>query len=175
MAAVTATEPTAPSIANPVLTQAVATSVGKALQMCSLQSSLVGISRVPAQEKGLVTGMIGIHGKVSGFVTANFSEQLAVRAVEGLIQETFGRLCSQVVDGTGEITNIIVGGVKAQLAGSSWAFGQITVPSVIVGRGYQIAYAKGLEYLTATFEVNDEAAIMLDDRLLHVTLSLLRL
>jgi chemotaxis protein CheX len=130
---------------------------------------------VPAQEKGIVTGMIGIHGKVSGFVTANFSEQLAVRSVEGLIQEKFGRLSSQVVDGTGEITNIIVGGVKAQLAGSQWAFGQITVPSVIVGRGYQIAYAKGLEYMTATFEIDDEAAIMLDDRLLHVSLSLLRL
>jgi hypothetical protein len=29
--------------------------------------------------------------------------------------------------------------------------------------------------MTATFEIDDEAAIMLDDRLLHVSLSLLRL
>ena len=163
------------SVANPVLAPAVVTSVQKALSMCSLECSLVGLSRVPAQEKGIVTGMIGIHGKVSGFLTANFSEVLAVRAVERLIQEKFGRLTSQVVDGTGELTNIIVGGVKAQLAGSAWTFGQITVPSVIVGRGYQIAYAKGLEFMTATFEVCDDTSIMLEERLLHVSVSLLRL
>jgi chemotaxis protein CheX len=174
-AATLAAEITVPAIANPVLVQAVVSSVTKALQMCSLKCELVGMARIPAQERGMVTGMIGIHGKVSGFMTANFSEVLAVRAVEGLIQEKFGKLSNQVVDGTGEITNIIVGGVKAQLAGTAWAFAQITVPSVIVGRGYQIAFARGLEYLTATFEVEDEAAIMIDDRLLHVSLSLLRL
>jgi chemotaxis protein CheX len=174
-AATLAAEITVPAIANPVLVQAVVSSVTKALRMCSLKCELVGMARIPAQERGNVTGMIGIHGKVSGFMTANFSEVLAVRAVEGLIQEKFGKLSNQVVDGTGEITNIIVGGVKAQLAGTAWAFAQITVPSVIVGRGYQIAFARGLEYLTATFEVEDEAAIMIDDRLLHVSLSLLRL
>jgi chemotaxis protein CheX len=168
-------EPLATEIADPHLARSVIASVEKALQMCGLEATLVGLSRIPAVEKGLVTGMIGVHGKVSGFMTVNLSEHIAIRAVEGLIQEKFGKLTSQVVDGAGELTNIIVGGAKAHLAGSAWAFGQITIPSVIVGRGYQIAYARGLEFMTATFEIEDESAIMLDDRLMHVSVSLLRL
>lgn len=168
-------EPSSISIADPQLTDAVVTSVGKALRMCSLKAKLVGLSRVPSVDRGNVTGMIGVHGKVTGFITVNFSELMAVRAVEGLIQEKSGKLSAQVIDGAGEITNIIVGGIKSHVAGTSWTFSQITVPSVIVGRGYQIAFARGLEFMSATFEIEEESALMLDDRLLHVSASLLRL
>jgi CheY-specific phosphatase CheX len=80
-----------------------------------------------------------------------------------------------VVDGVGEITNIIVGGVKGALANSAWSFPQITVPSVIVGDGYRMAFAKGLEYLCVVFEHDDPEAVMLDDRLMQVSISLLKL
>lgn len=89
------------------------------------------------------------------------------------MQESFGELTSQVVDGAGEITNIIVGGIKSALANSQWGFSQTTVPSVIVGQGYSIAYARGLEFVNVTFEHNDEEAVLLEDRLVHVSISLL--
>ena len=119
--------------------------------------------------------MIGVHGKVSGFVTVNMSERFGIAAVEGLLQEKYGELSSQVVDGVGEITNIIVGGIKSALSGTKWSFSNITVPSVIVGKGYQIAYAKGLDFLSISFEHDDPEAIMLEDRLMQVSISLLRL
>jgi chemotaxis protein CheX len=167
--------PAVDSFTDPLLTKAVSQSLSKAFVMCGLKARMVGLSRVPANEHGLITGMIGVHGKVSGFVTVNLSETMAVKAVEGLIQDKFGKLTPQVVDGTGEITNLVAGGVKSQLAGSNWAFAQITVPSVIVGKGYQIAYARSLEFLAVTFEVEDSSILMLEDRLVHVSLSLLRL
>ena len=72
-------------------------------------------------------------------------------------------------------TNIIAGGMKNCLAGTQWAFSHVTVPSVIIGQNYQIAYARGLEYVAATFEHNDENSLMLEDRLLQVAISLIRL
>ncbi len=51
----------------------------------------------------------------------------------------------------------------------------MTVPSVIVGRNYQIAYAKGLEFLSVTFEHDNDNAFLLDDRLIKVAISMLRL
>jgi chemotaxis protein CheX len=168
-------EPAADIFTDPLLTRAATTAVTRGFQMCGLQATLVGLARVPVRETGSLTGLIGIHGKVSGFVTLNLSESLAIRAVEGLLGEPFGKLTPQVIDGTGEIANIVTGGMKSQLAGSSWAFGQITVPSMIVGRGYQIAFAKGLEFLAATFELADDTSVMLEDRLATVCLSLLRL
>jgi len=160
---------------NQDLTAAVVKSVDSALAMCEMSARCVSLSAVPRQDQGLVTGMIGVHGKVSGFVTVNISEPLAVKSVGGLLQENFPELTSQVVDGVGEITNIIVGGIKGSLSGTPWGFSNITVPSVIVGKGYQIAYARGLEFLSATFEHDDSDILMMDDRMFHVSMSLLKL
>ena len=160
---------------NPVLLEAVLSSFNKGLTMCGTSARCVGVSSVPARETGIITGMIGVHGKVSGFITVNMAERFAIRAVEGLLQETFGELTSQVVDGAGEITNIIVGGIKSSLGKTKWGFSQVTVPSVIVGKGYSIAYARGLEFVNVTFEHDDPEAVLLEDRLINVSISLLLL
>ncbi len=157
------------------LTNAVLQSVSKGLVMCETNAECVGLSRIPGNDRGIVTGMIGVHGKVSGFITLNMSERFAIRAVGGLLQEEYAGLTSQVVDGVGEITNIIVGGIKSLLSNTAWGFSHITVPSVIVGKGYSIAYARGLNFLATTFENDDEEAVMLEDRLMNVSMSLLRL
>ena len=160
---------------NLTLFEAVKDSVQSALDMCDTKIRCVGVSAMPTQESGTITGMIGVHGKVSGFISINMAESFAVSAVEGLLQEKFGELTSQVVDGAGEITNIVVGGVKSALAKTEWGFSHITVPSVIVGRNFTIAYARGLEYLTVTFEHVDADVVRLEDRMMHVSMSLLTL
>jgi chemotaxis protein CheX len=160
---------------DPTLTKALVESTIKALKMCSCNVRCVGVNSLPVSEGGIVTGMIGVHGKVSGFATVNMSERLGVKSVEGLLQDKFGKLTSQVVDGVGEITNMVVGGIKGMLANTTWGFTNITVPSVIIGQGYHINYARGLTYLTVSFEDQDSEAIMLNDRMLHVSISLLKL
>jgi chemotaxis protein CheX len=160
---------------NNSLFTAVTSAVQGAFTMCDLTARCVGASSVPVREGGKVTGMIGVHGKVSGFITLNMTDRIAVRAVNSLLQENFTELNSQVVDGTGEITNMVVGGIKSALAPTKWSFSQITVPSVIVGQGYSIAYARGLEFLNVTYEHDDPEAVFLSDRLMQVSISLLTL
>jgi len=143
--------------------------------MCDSAAKCVGVSRIPTQNPGCVTGMIGVHGNVSGFITVNMAEEVAKNAVGGLLQDHFAKLTPQVTDGVGEMTNIIAGGIKNGLAGSPWSFSNVTVPSVIVGQNYHIAYAGGLEFLSATFEQNNEESLMLDDRLIQVAVALIRL
>jgi len=160
---------------NQQLFDAITCSVKNALEMCDTKVRCVGVSAMPTQETGIITGMIGVHGKVSGFVSVNIAEQFVIRAVEGLLQEEYGKLTSQVVDGAGEITNIIIGGIKSALSKTEWGFSHITVPSVIVGQNFTIAYTRGLEFLTVTFEHDDSEAIRLEDRMMHVSMSLLTL
>ncbi|NOY42382.1 MAG: chemotaxis protein CheX [Planctomycetes bacterium] len=158
---------------NQQLFTAITDSVQCALDMCDTKVRCVGVSATPTQETGIITGMIGVHGKVSGFISVNIAEQFVIRAVEGLLQEEFGKLTSQVVDGAGEITNIIVGGIKSALAKTPWGFSQITVPSVIVGQNFTIAYSRGLEFLTVTFEHEDPNVVRFEERMMHVSMSLL--
>jgi chemotaxis protein CheX len=161
--------------ADPLLFHAIVESVNGCLAMCDTTAHCVGLSRVPSGDIGVVTGMIGVHGSVSGYVTLNLAESVARHAVAGLLQEPCEKLTPQVVDGVGEMANIIAGGIKRGLTGTPWAFGNVTVPSVIVGKNYQIAYAKGLHYLCVKFEHESADSIMLDDRLLQVAVSLIRL
>ncbi|MCA9235997.1 MAG: chemotaxis protein CheX [Planctomycetales bacterium] len=160
---------------KPELFEAVQNSVRNAMTMCGLKARCTGVSSVPAQQSGIVTGMIGVHGKVTGFATVNMAERFAIRAVEGLLGDEHGKLTSQVVDGAGEITNIIVGGIKSSLAKTNWGFSHITVPSVLVGNNVTIAYARGLDFLTVSFELDDPEAVRLEERMMHVSLSLLTL
>ena len=46
---------------------------------------------------------------------------------------------------------------------------------MIVGQGYSIAYARGLEFLNVIFENDDKDALLLEDRLIQVSISLLTL
>jgi len=161
--------------ADPVLLSAVISSVESCLAMCDTEAKCVGVSSVPTRDPGKITGMIGVHGSVSGFITVNMAETVAMSAVGGLLQDRFERLTPQVIDGAGEMTNIISGGIKSGLAGSAWAFSHVTVPSVIVGQNYQIAYVKGLQFISATFEHTNDEALMLDDRIIKVSISLIRL
>lgn len=170
-----AAEETSTFAVNPVLLKAIADSVGDCLTMCDTVAKCVGVSSIPTCDSGSVTGMIGVHGDVSGFITVNMAEQVATSAVGGLLQDSFEKLTPQVIDGVGEITNIISGGIKKGLSGTQWGFKFVTVPSVIIGHNYQIAYASGLQYLCVTFEHSNEEALMLDDRLIKVAISLIRL
>ncbi|MBN2292791.1 MAG: chemotaxis protein CheX [Pirellulales bacterium] len=162
-------------IANEDLFKAINAGVESCLTMCDSSVKCVGMSTIPTRDTGEVTGMIGVHGQVSGFITVNMAEHVARKAIGGLLQDEFEKLTSQVVDGVGEMTNIIAGGVKNVLSNTPWAFSNVTVPSVIIGQNYQIAYATGLEYLSVTFEQPNEETLLLDDRLLKVAISLIRL
>ncbi|MFW5692961.1 MAG: chemotaxis protein CheX [Thermoguttaceae bacterium] len=160
---------------NATLLRAMIGAVDSCFGMCDMQARCVGMSAVPMRDPGKITGMIGLHGQVSGFITVNMSEQVAMKAIGGLLGESFEQVTPQVVDGAGEMTNIIAGGVKNALSGTPWSFSHVTVPSVIIGQNYQIAYAGGLEYVAAAFEHQDRETLMLDDRLLQVAISLIRL
>lgn len=162
-------------IADPVLLRAIVGAVDSALTMCDTKVKCVGISSVPWRDPGTITGMIGVHGSVSGFITVNMAEKVATAVVSGLLQDRVSELSAQVVDGVGEVTNIIAGGIKSLLAGTAWGFGQVTVPSVIVGRNYQIAYARGIQYLAVVFEQQDSEALLFEDRLMQVAISLIQI
>lgn len=160
---------------NRELFDAVVEAVPKAMAMCGVKATCVGVTRMPSKQDGEITGMIGAHGSVSGFIAVNMPQRLALHTVGGLLGEEHSELTPQVIDGTGEVTNIIVGGIKSALSRTQWAFSHMTVPSVIVGDGYQVAFANGIELIDVVFECQNEHAIVVNDRLMHVTLSLLKL
>ena len=156
MASATASSALSVFVTDPHQLKAITQRRRNCLTMCDARARCVGVSAIPTSDPGSVTGMIGVHGDVSGFITVNLAREGRPggrrRAVAGPASTS---LDHQVIDGVGEITNIIAGGIKNGLAGTPWGFSHVTVPSVIVGRNYQIAYAKGLQYLCRHLRVRE--------------------
>lgn len=175
MSTLTLPDTVVPLPSDPILAHAITEAVKESLTMCQAETRLVGLTTVPVYEPGSVTAVIGLHGKVSGFLTFNACEQVAMNLAGGFLQDHVDKLNGQVIDCVGEIANLIAGGVKRRLSTTAWAFHSVTVPSVIVGHNYQIAYAKGIQYLAVTFEHQNTDAFLLEHRLLQVAVSLVRL
>ena len=160
---------------NTLITNAIINSVESCLQMCDLKMRVVGVTKIPVQLPHTpVTGMIGLSGKCTGFISLTMPERVATLAVSGLSMEEYTQVNAQVVDGVGEMTNIIAGGLKSKLYNTPWMIGNITIPSVILGENYHIAFTKGIEYCGITFEVDDPDTLTIHDRVFMVSTSLIQ-
>ncbi len=160
---------------NTTIMNAIILSVENCFSMCELPVRVVGLSKVPTTlPSGSITGMIGMNGKCTGFLTFTLPERVATLAVSGLLQDEFTKINSQVVDGVGELTNIITGGLKTRLSNTPWMLGNITIPSVILGSNYHISYSKGIEFGCVMFEIDDPETLSLQDRIFLVTTSLMQ-
>ncbi|HID76587.1 MAG TPA: chemotaxis protein CheX [Planctomycetaceae bacterium] len=162
-------------VGDPTLLRALNAGVHESLSMCGIVARCVAISAVPAHDRGDITGLVGVHGQVSGYITLNLADRIALQAVGNLLEEDFRAVTEEVLDGAGELTNMLAGAIKRTLSGTPWGFTHMFVPSVIVGREYEIGYAKGFSYLSATFEHEAGQSILWRERLLQATVALIRI
>jgi len=160
---------------NSLIVNSVIASVENCLLMCDLKVRVVGVTKIPVQlPKAPITGLIGLSGSCTGFISLSMPERVATFAVSKLSMEEHKTINAQVVDGIGEMTNIIAGGLKTKLFNTPWSMNHITVPSVILGDNYNISYSKGIEYCGVTFEVDDPDTITIHDRVFMVNTSLIK-
>ena len=160
---------------NSLLVNALITAVENCLQMCDLKVRVVGVTKIPVQlPNAPITGLVGLSGKCTGFISLCMPERVATLAVSGLLMEEHKVIDAQVVDGVGEIANVIAGGLKTKLFNTPWMVNTITIPSVILGDSYNISYTKGIDYCGVTFEVDDPDTLTIHGRVFMVNTSLIQ-
>jgi len=159
---------------NSLVVNSLVTAVENCFQMCDLKVRVAGVTKIPIQlPDAPVTALIGMSGKCTGFVSVTMPERVATLAVSGLLMEEHKVIDAQVVDGVGEITNVIAGGLKTKLFNTPWMVNNITVPSVILGDHYNITFSKGIEYCGVSFEVDDPDTLSIHGRVFLVSTSLM--
>jgi chemotaxis protein CheX len=97
-----------------------------------------------------VSGIIGLGGDATGAVVLNFPEQVAIAAVSKFVGEEFTSISSGVVDGVGELTNIIAGDAKNRLAQKGYKF-EIGLPKIVTGRNYITAQNRAIPCVVISF------------------------
>ena len=97
-----------------------------------------------------VSGIIGLGGEATGAVVLNFPEAVAIAAVSRFVGEEVSTITSNVVDGVGELTNIIAGDAKNRLLQKGYKF-EIGLPKMVTGRNYITAQNKSVPCIVISF------------------------
>ena len=96
-----------------------------------------------------VSAVIGLSGKATGSVVLSLSTNVALRSVEHMLFDEFTEINAEVVDGVGELANMVAGGAKAAMAHLELALG---LPNVIVGNSHQIYFPGNVQPISVGFE-----------------------
>lgn len=93
--------------------------------------------------------VIGLAGETVGAVVLSFSRNTAIRIVSKFEGRTYTALGSEVIDGVGELINIIAGNAKEGLHDFRI---EISLPGVITGTTYEIHWPEAIPVVTIPFE-----------------------
>jgi chemotaxis protein CheX len=86
-----------------------------------------------------ISGVIGLNGQAQGIISISYPKIVALRVVSALLGSDIKIVGPELIDGIGEITNIIAGNAKKHLSHYNLA---ISLPNVVIGKGHRIEIAR---------------------------------
>lgn len=95
-----------------------------------------------------VSGVIGISGAVAGMVVVNLSATAAREVLKRMVGSESDEVNQEVCDAVGELTNMIAGSAKAQLAKQNLS---ISLPNVVSGPGHIIHFPSDVRPMVISF------------------------
>ena len=108
-----------------------------------------------SKSRGDVTGIVGLADeKAQGSFAISFSEGCILKIVSNMLGEEVHGMEDDIVDAVGEITNMIAGGARAELAKVGYAFG-MAIPAIITGKDHAIEHVTDHPVMVVPF--NTEA------------------
>jgi chemotaxis protein CheX len=110
-----------------------------------------GTPHLTDHDRGLyeISGAIGLSGRAIGMVVVSLSRSVALQAAAHMLMTPCDELNSDVTDAVGEITNMVAGGAKAQLADYNLS---ISLPNVFVGEKTELHFPSDVVPITIPFE-----------------------
>jgi len=113
---------------------------------CKVSMGSAGIAD-PNSENPDVIGIIGLSGDTKGTVVMRLPVTTALKAVGRMVDDNFRSVDSSVIDGVGELVNIIAGNAKRKLGGKL----SLSLPSVMRGDLCRLNNLKNVVWLELPF------------------------
>lgn len=96
-----------------------------------------------------ISAIIGLAGETTGAVVLSFSRETAIQLVSRFSGLKIRALTNDVLDGVGEMINIIAGNAKKDMEEFKIA---ISLPGVITGSSYRIHWPEGVPVISIPFQ-----------------------
>ncbi len=103
---------------------------------------------------GDISGIIGMTSSSKGVVVISLSKEAAIKIVSSMLGEEYTELSEDVSDAIGEITNMISGDARRELAAKGYVF-EAGLPSIIIGPDHEIESITKGPTVAIPFELDD--------------------
>ncbi|MBI5864421.1 MAG: chemotaxis protein CheX [Planctomycetes bacterium] len=132
--------------------------------LCSVFQTMLSVSprrdkiRVPNAPENLentgrvLTSIVGISGAASGVVALRFPVDTALKLTERFLGANFSDVNNENIDAISELANMVAGSAKAKFELDPAP--QLSLPSVIEGRGYRVRYPAKAAWLEVPFSTD---------------------
>lgn len=135
--------------------------IDSTIKTISVQCKLESKSRRPffkgsqPQPPGEILGIVGLAGNgFTGCITISFGSKVYLRLMNGMLDDNRKELSSDVLDGAGELLNIIFSTARKILNDQGHQI-QRAVPIVVKGSGMEILHLASNSIVVLPFETED--------------------
>ncbi len=101
--------------------------------------------------EGDVTGLIGLSGITKGSIAISFSEKSILEIVSSMLGEKIIKINTEITDAVGEITNMVSGQARKELAEAGRVF-NAAIPSVVTGKDHIVMHHTKDPIISIPFE-----------------------
>lgn len=102
---------------------------------------------------GDVTVVMNIFGALGGTVALTFPRKVSISLVSSmLMDEDIDDFNDDVVDGVGEIGNLVIGSAKSQIAQTYGREASVSIPTILTGANHEMQHHKGVPCIGSVFE-----------------------
>ena len=98
-----------------------------------------------------ISGIIGLSGSAQGSIALSFPKLMALKIVSKMLEQEIKVIGPEICDGIGELTNIVAGAAKAELAVKTNHSLSISLPNVIIGKNHSVMRPSGLPGIMVPF------------------------
>ena len=96
-----------------------------------------------------ISAIIGLAGETKGAVVLSFTRETALKIVSRFSGQKYSAITQDVIDGVGELTNILAGNAKKDLMDFKIV---ISLPGIVTSTNGYINWPKGILVITIPFE-----------------------
>ncbi len=95
-----------------------------------------------------ISGIIGLSGNAVGMVVLSLSDEVAKRATSVMLLCETDEIDADVIDAVGELTNMVAGAAKAELAEFDL---RVSLPNVVTGEDHAIRFPSNVTPICVPF------------------------
>jgi chemotaxis protein CheX len=106
--------------------------------------------------RGDVSGVLGLAGEACGTISVSFSEKSILAIVSSMLGEEIKTLDDDIKDAVGELTNMISGQARQQLAELGRSL-KAAIPTVIMGKDHSITHMTSYPVIAIPFSTDNGA------------------